>query len=127
MFNMQDIFDGECDDGFTEEVQRLIFFETIDNHGRAQYTVRKSNIRCVVTTPSDSEVKRYVDSTTYSKVKCFTGIVNVNPDTVFTDSDEIVWRGDHYKILGQDDYPQNGFTRSIGAMIEFNQSRVNKK
>lgn len=123
MLNTTDIFDEE----FCEKIERIIFFEEIDNYGRPKYTKKVSTIHCVVTVPQDAEVKRWVDSTSYSRVLCFTGTTSLNADTQFTDGDELKYKGNYFKILGVDDYSSFGYNRAIAAQIEFVQSKTYTK
>ena len=128
MLNMTDIFQDIDDfDGFSERIQRIIFFEEIDNYGRPFYTKKISTIQCVVTVPQDAEIKRWVDSTSYSRVLCFTSTTSMNADTQFTDGDELRYKGNYFKIIGVDDYSSFGYNRTIAAQIELHQSKTYTK
>ena len=125
---MSDILEGNTKNtNFSQPVQRLIFSETIDSKGRPVFTTKKSIIQAVVTTPDNNDMIRYVDATTYTKAKCFTTKTILNPDTLNTDPDELIYKGDYYVIVGIDDYDENGYTRAFCTMIDFQQSRIHRR
>ena len=125
MISMKDILQGDPD--FSQKVTRLVFNEVISPMGRPIFTTQKSTIWAVVTTPNNNEMVRWVDSTTYSKAKCFTTTTILNPDTLATDPDELIYKGDYYVIVGIDDYDEFGYTRAYATMINYQQSRSNRK
>jgi hypothetical protein len=123
MINISDIV---SDDDFIEKCQKLVFKEIVDENGRPQFTLKKSSIRAVITTPKDSDMVRYVDRTTYTKAIRITTTAVLNPPLLNQQPDEIFWKGDYYVVDAVSDYSSFGYNRAICSLIQYQQSRIHQ-
>lgn len=114
MLDLSDIFDEEL----CQKVVRITRREGINEFGEPIGSNRHAAIFAVVTSATSGDLNRYTDSTTYSKTIKVTTPHNLNPDNTGGQSDLILFEGDHYEVLGVDNYHKNGYTRAICSLVE---------
>lgn len=115
MLNMQDIFDDEL----CQSVTRIVRREQVNQWGEAEAKFKRTTIPAVVTSATAGDLNRFTDATTYTKTIKVTTAHNLNPDNVGGQSDIIVFEGDNYEVVGVDNYKNNGYTRAICSLIDF--------
>ena len=107
------------DPDFTQPIIRYVCTEVTDNYGRPHQQVTKSKVRAIVTQPNNGDLIRYVDSTTYTKAICVTSSMVFYPDNLTGQPDVILYHGEHYVVVGVEDYRDFGYTRAICALTDF--------
>ena len=104
------------DKRLNQPILRIVQTESFNDYGESVIKTLKTHHNAVVSVPTNAELIRWVDNTTYKKAMCFTSSLIFNPDNLQGQPDILVWKGDEYLIVSVDDYSHNGYTRAIGVL-----------
>ena len=104
---------------FQVPLLRVTRLEQLSQYGRSTMVETNYKFKGTVTVPSDANLVRYVDSTTYTKAICVTSTIKFNPESKKGNGDVIIYKGDRYLVLGVDDYDQYGFTRAYAGLLNY--------
>lgn len=110
---------------FTQMVTRIVSKETINNYGEAIQSTHTSSIPAIVTAPTNGDLVRYVDSTSYKKAICVSTSLILYPDNLTGQPDIFVWHDEHYVVTGVDDYRELGYTRAIACLTDYQSAPSN--
>lgn len=109
---------------FWQKVKRIIRRETMDEFGRNVLTAVASTIDATITVASPNDLNRFTDATTYIKgINIMTQTnVALNADNVLGQPDVIIWKNEHFQVIGTYPYSGNGFNRAIATLYDYQAS-----
>jgi len=104
---------------FVQSVLRIVRQESVNEYGENELITTKSMIKATITMANPNDLNRFTDATTYIKAINVITTTELNADRIGYQPDIIIFQGDSYIIKGTFTYSENGFTRAIAVLSDY--------